>query len=435
VTITGTNFLAGALVLFGTAPASGVTVSSATQIQAVSPANTAGAVDVTVQNPDSQSGKLASGFTYTAPAPVGTPTISGVSPNSGPAGTQVTINGTNFGSGAVVAFGSTNAASTVFVSSTQLTASVPSIGTGVVDAKVTNPGGASATLPGGFTVTTPQSLLSGCVVNSNNTPSCAIPSGWTLVATQGFEGSTPSTESWNGQVSSSTSHSGSRSLFQTIAGDGAADQWRYLEGNFKSRELYLSYYDKGTGVLFNEEYVPFHLIKHGLGPPFDFIELGFALSYLGTPGPSGGFQFNTPDGFLQGAVQGNRSFPFYGSTAAPGYGSTGWNQWEIWHKANTPGSSDGFLRVYLNGVRVWDIENFNWYGTTDMTGMQVEAGGWYTKSIWTIGGPLPTGTCASSAGAVGASETSTCTNFNSCACPPNPPIFNRYIDDVILLEK
>lgn len=150
VSITGTNFVAGALVLFGTTSASYVTVNSATQIQAVTPPRAAGLVDVTVRNPNGQSGRMTGAFTYTQP-PAGAPSISNISPNSATPGTQVTINGANFASGATVSFGGT-AGSVTFVSATQLNATVPSRSPGVVDVKVTNPGGSSATLPGGFTV-------------------------------------------------------------------------------------------------------------------------------------------------------------------------------------------------------------------------------------------------------------------------------------------
>jgi hypothetical protein len=67
VTITGTNFQTGALVSFGTASAPTVTVNSATQIQAVTPANAAGAVNLTVQNPDGLTAMLASAFDYAKP--------------------------------------------------------------------------------------------------------------------------------------------------------------------------------------------------------------------------------------------------------------------------------------------------------------------------------------------------------------------------------
>src|SRR4029077_11489870 len=103
VTVNGSNFHAGATVLFGGVTASSVTVSGATQIQAVTPVHIAGTIDVTVRNSDSQSSVLSNGFAYN----VLTPTMVTVSPNTGPAtgGTTVTLTGTNFHPGAVVNFG------------------------------------------------------------------------------------------------------------------------------------------------------------------------------------------------------------------------------------------------------------------------------------------------------------------------------------------
>ena len=85
--------MAGATVTFGGMAATNVVVVNSTTITATTPAGTAGAVTVTVTNPGGQSGSLASGFTY-----VRGPTVTSVSPNSGPAagGTAVTITGTNF---------------------------------------------------------------------------------------------------------------------------------------------------------------------------------------------------------------------------------------------------------------------------------------------------------------------------------------------------
>ena len=62
VTITGTNFAAGATVTFGGAAATNVVVVSGTQITATTPAGSAGAVTVTVTNSNGQSGKLGQRF-------------------------------------------------------------------------------------------------------------------------------------------------------------------------------------------------------------------------------------------------------------------------------------------------------------------------------------------------------------------------------------
>ncbi len=65
VTISGTDFQPGATVTIGDTAAVGVTYSSATTVYALTPVHAAGAVTVTVTNPDLQEGSLASAYTYT----------------------------------------------------------------------------------------------------------------------------------------------------------------------------------------------------------------------------------------------------------------------------------------------------------------------------------------------------------------------------------
>jgi hypothetical protein len=64
VTLTGTNFVNGATVLFGATPATSVTFNSATSITAVAPVHIEGTVSVTVTNPDTQSSTLNGAFQY-----------------------------------------------------------------------------------------------------------------------------------------------------------------------------------------------------------------------------------------------------------------------------------------------------------------------------------------------------------------------------------
>lgn len=67
VTITGTEFATGATVTFGGDSATDVVVVSATEITCVTPAHTAGAVDVVVTNTDTGTVTSAGGFTYVTP--------------------------------------------------------------------------------------------------------------------------------------------------------------------------------------------------------------------------------------------------------------------------------------------------------------------------------------------------------------------------------
>ena len=78
---------------------------------------------------------------------VATPTVTGISPSSGPAtgGTTVTVTGTNFTGASAVKFGVSNASSFTVNSATQITATVPAGAAGSVDITVTSSGGTSAT--------------------------------------------------------------------------------------------------------------------------------------------------------------------------------------------------------------------------------------------------------------------------------------------------
>ncbi|MGA9673360.1 MAG: IPT/TIG domain-containing protein [Terracidiphilus sp.] len=164
VTITGTNFAAGATVTFGSAAATNVAVVNGTTITATTPAGTAGAATVTV-TVAGQSGSLASGFTYITP-----PTVTSVSPNAGTlaGGTAVTITGTNFAAGATVTFGSTAATNVVVVSSTSITATTPAASAGAVTVTVTNSNGVSGNLASGFTFA-PAPTVTGVSPNSGPT--------------------------------------------------------------------------------------------------------------------------------------------------------------------------------------------------------------------------------------------------------------------------
>jgi hypothetical protein len=81
VTLTGSGFLKGVAVNFGGVAATKVTLKSATELEATTPAaKAAGAVDVAVTNPGSAAATLEKGFTYAAP---GSPNVAKSPPAGG----------------------------------------------------------------------------------------------------------------------------------------------------------------------------------------------------------------------------------------------------------------------------------------------------------------------------------------------------------------
>ncbi|MES1241844.1 MAG: IPT/TIG domain-containing protein [Acidobacteriota bacterium] len=149
VTINGQNFVNGAVARFGGIDAPTIFLSSS-QLRATTPAMAAaGSVNVRVTNPDGQFGSLSNAFEYRVP-PV--PSITALSPTFGPVGggTEVTINGQNFVTGARARFGGLDA-QTTFLGPTQVRAVTPvAMAAGRVTVRVVNPDGQAAVLTDGF---------------------------------------------------------------------------------------------------------------------------------------------------------------------------------------------------------------------------------------------------------------------------------------------
>lgn len=141
VVITGLNFTSTATVKFGTTPAASVSYISATSLSVTSPAGS-GTVDVTVTTSGGTSAITSADHFYYQPLLL--PTVTHLSPPSGPTGTSVTITGTAFTPSATVKFGATSATGVTYNSATSLTATAPA-GSGIVDVTVTTSGGTSAT--------------------------------------------------------------------------------------------------------------------------------------------------------------------------------------------------------------------------------------------------------------------------------------------------
>jgi hypothetical protein len=145
VTITGTGFSQATAVDFGGLAAAQFTVTSDTSISAVTATHAGGTIDVTVTSPGGTSATSpADQFTF-----VPTPSISGLSPSSGPVtgGTPVTISGSGFTYVTQVLFGDQPAGFTI-ASDTEIDATAPAGENPHTESvTVTSVGGTSAQSP------------------------------------------------------------------------------------------------------------------------------------------------------------------------------------------------------------------------------------------------------------------------------------------------
>jgi len=148
ITVTGSNFRAGAQVQLDGVVATTIVVVNDTTITAVTGAHAAGAVDVQVTNLDGQSMTLSSAYTF-LPAPI----VLAIESNSGPTtgGTPVTITGSNFAPGAEVMLGNAPAQNVKVLDATTITAETIPHPAGTVDVRVKNSDGQESLVHGGFT--------------------------------------------------------------------------------------------------------------------------------------------------------------------------------------------------------------------------------------------------------------------------------------------
>jgi hypothetical protein len=134
VTLTGTGFVSGATITFGTLPATTVTFVNKDKITARAPARASGTVTVVVKTVNGTS----NGRPYTYR--VTTPTLTKVTPAAGPVGggNIVTLTGSGFFPGATVAFGTKPGTTVHVVNGAEITAKAPAhTGAGSVTVTVT----------------------------------------------------------------------------------------------------------------------------------------------------------------------------------------------------------------------------------------------------------------------------------------------------------
>ncbi|MFN0207986.1 MAG: IPT/TIG domain-containing protein [Planctomycetota bacterium] len=152
VTITGTNLDLATAVIFGDVPGTDLVILSPTQITIKTPAHAAGLVDVIVQTAGGEEDRLDNAFGF---GDAIQPLLTSIFPASGGSTGNATVflSGSDFVDGATVKFGTTAAASVVFVNSGLVEAATPALTAGVYDVIITNPGvfPLASTLAGSFT--------------------------------------------------------------------------------------------------------------------------------------------------------------------------------------------------------------------------------------------------------------------------------------------
>jgi len=240
VTITGTALTGASAVDFGGMAAASFAVDSDTSITATTAPTATGTVDVTVSTPGGTSAPNAPDdqFTFTPPP---APTVTLVNPASAPAGTSVTITGSDLTGASAVDFGPANPAATFSVTSaTSMTATAPN-GTGTVDVTVTTPGGTSTTSTADqFTYTLPPTpTVTGINPTSGPNGTSVTITGTDLTGTTGVAFGTTAATTF--AVSSATSvtatspgGTGTVDVTVTTAGGtsavNAGDQYTYTAG-------------------------------------------------------------------------------------------------------------------------------------------------------------------------------------------------------------
>ncbi|WP_316682699.1 putative Ig domain-containing protein, partial [Ralstonia flaminis] len=141
-------------------------------------------------------GPYTSNVTINVSLPQQSPTVTGISPTTGPTAgsTSVTITGTNFTGVTSVKFGATNATGFTVNSATSITATSPAGSAGVVDVTVTATGGTSATSAADqFTYVAPPITGATSATVAHGSTNNAIPLSITGGAPTSVTVSTPAT--------------------------------------------------------------------------------------------------------------------------------------------------------------------------------------------------------------------------------------------------
>lgn len=306
-------------------------------------------------------------------------------------------------------------------------------GSGIGGSSATGGSAGSAGSAGSGGSASGQGLLSGCSVGPNGQPSCATPSGWTLVVADGFEGGQlvdSSKEELHGAtVDCSFAHTGSCALGAEYTSNGNSYRWILKPGAIgNSHEVYVSWWEYlDSGARLNGEMFLVAALNSSQSDILDWWDSPDNCLNGEGPGPS----YNCENAQIvispQSNTQGGVNNAYYVDYLDADLGS--WRQYEYHFKANTPGSADGQAELYVDGKLFGSWTNKNFNANISMNGMEVDVGGVYTAGATTDS----TGTVCKLTGST--SYVHWCSPFSACAPCPIPPDFHRYWDDVIVLKK
>ncbi len=174
VTLAGANLDKGAVLIWGGEHVPQLTVESATTATVVTPKHAAGAVDITLINPDGQSATLPNGFVYMFDVPA----VYTVEPKAGllAGGNTLALSGYGFEAGMAVHVGSKPCDKVAVQDATSASCTAPAgDAAGPVAVKVTNTKGLQGQLPKAYTYLTSVAAEIGAVLPSNGPPSGGIP--------------------------------------------------------------------------------------------------------------------------------------------------------------------------------------------------------------------------------------------------------------------
>jgi Putative Ig domain len=325
-------------------------------------------------------------------------------------------------------------------------------GTSIITAAAPSLTSGTATLTCNAVLTT--GLLSGCVVNSSNVPTCSTPSGWTFVIADNASSSLPT----NVVLGSTTSkksfgHSpGTTSYSALMNGDGASVSW-FLNNSFTSfTSMYLSYWEyRDPNALYADSddlifYINNPSACPGAGGQAIALDAQFFTNNIGS---------TTSTTFLADGYFGSPSSAncqgqfFYNQASTQSINAGTWRQWEFLVTPNTtiatggqtnghpncnnltpssPGCGNGTFQAWVNGTQVINILNANLNGIYAMgsAGTVLQVGGLVT-SFPSINNESSRCTVWSSTGG------GTCPGTQPGTGAPQP--YNRYITDIIVLKK